>query len=431
MPAIPNLLVVSSDPRLAEEVEAALSSLGESRPVMYVAPDMRQGLEAARNRRPELALIEMGLDLRPLRAFADEMSVTSPETVVAAVFRQDCFDAEVSESALFIEAVRAGVKDFLRRPISSSELDELLHRLLRSPRGPVAQFGKIVGFMGNKGGVGKSTLAVNTAVALAARHPGRVLLVDASVQMGVCASMLDLQPTASIADAVRQRHRLDETLIRQLAAPHASGLHLLAAPADPLEAGDLDDDVISRILTLARRAYSYVLVDTFPLLDRINVAVLDLCDRVMLVFENVVPTLQGAVQLLRLLNNLGFPQHRRRVILNRYTTLPGSLRPADVAARLGHNVDYVFPYDKQVIIAANMGEPFVLRAGRFSTLGRQLREFVDDVEAITEEETPPEAAPAGPPQAPGGTGVSPVSGSAGVSPVLRAGHHANDEETPQ
>jgi pilus assembly protein CpaE len=296
VPAIPNLLVVSSDPRLAEEVEAALSSLGESRPVMYSAPDMRQGLEAARNRRPELALIEMGLDLRPLRAFADEMSVTAPETVVAAVFRQDCFDAEVSESAVFIEAVRAGVKDFLRRPISSTELDELLHRLLRSPRGPVAQFGKIVGFMSNKGGVGKSTLAVNTAVALAARHPDRVLLVDASVQMGVCASMLDLRPTASIADAVRQRHRLDETLIRQLATPHSSGLHLLAAPADPLEAGDLDDDVISRILTLARRAYAYVLVDTFPLFDRINVAVLDLCDRVMLVFENVVPTLQGAVQ---------------------------------------------------------------------------------------------------------------------------------------
>ena len=139
------------------------------------------------------------------------------------------------------------MKDFLRRPISSSELDELLHRLLRSPRGPVAQFGKVVGFMSNKGGVGKSTLAVNTAVALAVRHPGRVLLVDASVQMGVCASMLDLQPTASIADAVRQRHRLDETLIRQLATPHAGGLHLLAAPADPLEAGDLDDDVISRI----------------------------------------------------------------------------------------------------------------------------------------------------------------------------------------
>jgi hypothetical protein len=118
------------------------------------------------------------------------------------------------------------------------------------------------------------------------------------------------------------------------------------------------------------------------------------------------------------------------VILNRYTTLPGSLRPADVAGRLGHNVDYVFPYDKQVIIAANMGEPFVLRAGRFSTLGRQLREFVDDVEAIAEEETPRDAAPAGQPQSsPAGGGDRP--GGGGVSSVLGAGHHANDEETPQ
>jgi len=392
VPAIPNLLVVSSDPRLAEEVEAALSSLGEPRPVMYCAPDMRQGLEAARNRRPELALIEMGLDVRPLRAFADEMSVTSPETVVAAVFRPDCFDAEVSEAAVFIEAVRAGVKDFLRRPVSSSELDELLHRLVRSPRAWAGQLGKVVCFMSNKGGVGKSTIAVNAAAGLAARHRDRVLLVDASVQMGVCASMLDVQPVASITDAVRQRHRLDETLIRQLATPHSSGLHLLAAPADPLEAGELDDDVISRILSLARRAYEYVLVDTFPMLDRINVAVLDLCDRAMLIFENVVPTLQLAIQFLRVLDNLGFPKHRRRVILNRYTTLPGSLREAEVAQRLGHNVDYVFPYDKQVIIAANTGEPLVFRAGRFSTLGRRLRQFVDDLEQISRDEPPREAA---------------------------------------
>ena len=221
--------------------------------------------------------------------------------------------------------------------------------------------------MSNKGGVGKSTLAVNVGVGLALRHPDRVLLIDASVQMGVCALMLDLHPTASITDAVRQQHRLDETLIRQFATPHASGLHLLAAPDNPMEGAEMDDEIVSRILTLARRAYQYVIVDTFPMLDRINVAVLDLSDRAYLVFENVVPTLQGAVQLLRVLDNLGFPRERRRIVLNRTRRLPGSLRPADVVQRLGHNVDYVLPFDKKVIVAANMGDPFVLHAGRFST----------------------------------------------------------------
>jgi pilus assembly protein CpaE len=381
---MPNLLVVNSDERLAEEVDAALASLDEPRPVTYYVPDMRQGIEAARSRRPELALVEMCLDVRLLKNFVEEMALASPETVVAAYYRPDSFGPEVSESAVFIDAVRAGVKDFLRRPVSSGELGELLRRLLRARAARLAQVGRIgtiVSFISNKGGVGKSTLAVNVATGLALEHPDRVLLVDASVQMGVCASMLDLKPAASISDAIRQQHRLDETLIRQLAATHSSGLHLLAAPANSLEAADLDDEIISRILTLARRAYDYVLVDTFPMLDRINVAVLDLSDRAYLVFENVVPTLQGAVQLVQLLDGLGFSRQRRRVILNRNTTLPGSLRPADVAQRLGHSVDHVLPYDKKVIIAANTGVPFVLRAGRFSQCGRRLRELIADVES--------------------------------------------------
>ena len=95
--------------------------------------------------------------------------------------------------------------------------------------------------------MGKSTTAVNAAVGLAVRHPERVLLIDASLQMGVCASLLDLTPATSLTDVVREKDRLDETLIRQLAVPHKSGLHLLAAPADAVEAGDIDDEVMSRI----------------------------------------------------------------------------------------------------------------------------------------------------------------------------------------
>jgi pilus assembly protein CpaE len=339
-----------------------------------------------------------------LAALADEMALASPETVVAAAFRPDSFGPEVSEGAMFIEAMRAGVKDFLRRPVSKGELESLLFRVQRSAVARVVQSGTIVSFMSNKGGVGKSTLAVNVGTGLALRHPDQVLLIDASVQMGVCASMLDLRPTASIGDAVRQQHRLDETLIRQLATPHPSGLHLLAAPENPMEGVEMDDEMASRILTLARRAYQYVIVDTFPMLDQINVSVLDLSDRAYLVFENVVPTLQGAVQMLRILDSLGFPRERRRIVLNRTLSLPGSLRPADVVKRLGHEVDHVLPFDKKLIIAANTGEPFVLHAGRFSSFGRRLRELIDDVESVAQEETPRATSSNGQPQAGEGDG---------------------------
>ena len=376
-----NILLVSSDPRFREELAGAIASLDDLHPAIYHAGDTRQATEAARSRRPQIALVEMGTDVRPLQVFAEEAAVISPETTVAAVFRPDLFGPDVSESTIFIEAIRAGVKDFLRRPISSSDLAELFRRIQRSSLRESGRVGRIVSFVSNKGGVGKSTMAVNSACGLAVRHPGRVLLIDASLQMGVCASLLDLTPTTSLTDVVREKERLDETLIRQLATPHSSGLHLLAAPASAMDAAEVDDEVLSRILMLARRTYDFVLVDTFPMLDRVMVAVLDLSDRAYVVLENVVPTILGGTKFIEVLQGLGVSRERQRIVLNRYTTLPGSVKPADAAGRLGRAVDHVVPFDNRIVVAANTGEPYVLQASRWFGCGRQLRELVEDIDA--------------------------------------------------
>src|SRR5205807_5210981 len=144
----------------------------------------------------------------------------------------------------------------------------------------------------------------------------------------------------------------DETLVRQLATPHPSGLHLLAAPASAVEAAEIDDQVMARILNLARRAYDYVFVDTFPMLDQVMMAVLDLSDRVYIVLESVVPTVLGVARLLTLLEHLGVPAERVRLILNRYTGSTDNLKPAEVEQRLGRPIEHVLPYHKNVIVAA-------------------------------------------------------------------------------
>ena len=271
----------------------------------------------------------------------------------------------------------------MRRPVSTVDLTHLLERLERKPSASPVRSGRIISFLSNKGGVGKSTLSVNTAVGLAKRYPERVLLIDTSLQMGVCASMLGLEPATSLTDAARERKRLDELLVRQLATPHpSSGLHLLAAPADAMEGADVDDEVISRILTLARRSYDFVIVDTFPMFDRTVMAVLDLSDRVYVVIENVVPTLLGATKMVKLLDSVGYPADHRRIVLNRYSNRNGGLRPEDVALRLGRVVDHVIPFDRGLITAANLGEPFVLRPHLFSRTLRRLRNVFDEIDEL-------------------------------------------------
>lgn len=378
-----SILVVSSDPALSAEIQTALRSLDGARPVLHEANELRQGAEQARSRTPQIVFVEMTTDIGALQSFAQEVRRGSPDSHIIAVFRPDALGDDVSESAVLIEAIRAGVKDFLRRPVSSTELNELLQRSQETSSRAPSTNGRVVSFLSNKGGVGKSTSSVNAACELALRHPDRVLLIDASLQLGVCAPMLDIRPETTITEAIREKDRLDPTLLRQLAVPHDCGLHLLAAPRDALEAAEIDDEAMSRVVTLARRTYDYVIVDTFPMFDRVMVAVLDLSDRAFLVLESVVPTLLGGVKLIELLDGLGYPTERTRVMLNRYQSVAGNLRPKEVAERLNREVAHVLPYDKGVISCANTGDPFMLRSRKWFGYGAKMKRLVDEIDGLS------------------------------------------------
>jgi pilus assembly protein CpaE len=377
-----NLVLITPDTKLHDELRAALRALGDRAPVPHFFTESRTGCEAVRSRQPEVVLVELGRDLTALRALAGEIQASAPRSLLAAAMRPEVATGDGAEGTVLIEALRSGVKDFLRRPLSTSELDLLLARVGAHEQPQAARQGTVVSFVSNKGGVGKSTLAVNAAVVLAKRHPGRVLLIDASLQMGVAASMLDLRPAATLTDAVRERARLDESFLRRLATPHESGLHLLAAPHSAIEAAEVDDESMSHVITLARRSYDYVVVDTFPLLDRVVVAILDLSERAYLVLENVVPTLLGAAKLVELLGGIGFPAERQRIVLNRYAVVSGGLAPLDVANRLGRAVDFVLPYDKQVVVAANIGRPYGQNPSRLWGFGPPLVAVAADIESL-------------------------------------------------
>ena len=382
----PKILTVSADPRLAEEVHSAFGEAAGVRPLLSSAADHRQAVEAVRTRRPDLVLVEMEADLRRLHSFVDEVHAHSPESVVVAVFHPSLFSGDGSESSVLIEAMRVGVRDFLHRPISTADAQQLLGRLRRmaTPDAPRTT-GRVVAFVANKGGVGKSTLSTNVAVGLAMRHPNKVLLIDCSIQMGVCAPMLDLEPTTTITDAARQKLRLDERLLRELAVHHdKSSLDLLACPVNAVDATEVDEDVISRVLMLARRSYEYVVVDTFPMVDPVLMAILDLSESVYVLTESTVPVLRGAVRMVELLEQLGVTRSRRKLVLNRYSNFAGNLKPADVAARFKQPVDFLIPYEKKLLIAANLGVPYMLNVGRFSKFGNAMKQLIDDVERRSE-----------------------------------------------
>src|SRR5713101_2841509 len=338
-------LIVGSDHALEDEFRHALSGVLDTHGVVHFADTYRQALEVARGRQPNFILIDIDRDAGEVAGLSKELHELMPGAAIVGAYKPDRFEPGRSESATIIELIRAHVRDFLRRPLSATELRSVLDRLTsRASAAASSQRGRVVSFLSNKGGVGKSTLSVNVACGLALRHPDDVLLIDTSLQVGSCAMLLDLKPTTSIVDAVRERDRLDKTLLRHLTLRHESGLRLLAAPADALEGAEVDDEAIARIVNMARRSFKYVIVDTFPMLDNILIAILDAADVAFVVVQGTAPAVAGIARLLPVLEGLGLQASRQRLVLNyNYKPFLGNLRPADIGDRLQRTVDYVVP----------------------------------------------------------------------------------------
>jgi len=376
------LLVVSRDPTLRAELSAALGGVRSQRVLVHHVEDHRHGVEVARFRTPEVICAELGRDLGALKAFARDVQAVAPRAILAAVYGADTSETREPSAHVVIDAMRAGIRDFLRRPLSSTELGQLFDR----PRGeevePVARPGRVISFVSNRGGVGKSTLAVNLAAALGARHPGRVLLIDAAFQAGVCATMLDLAPSASIIDVARERDRVDETMLYQVTTPHDSGLRLLAPPENSIDASDLSDETLTRVLGLARRAFDYVVVDTFPMLDSVLLTILDVSDIAYLVVQGTVPGVTRAEALFRALDALSYDEGRHRVVLSHnYPPFAGDLRRGDVERSLGRPIHHAIAYERGLLRSQNRGTPHVERVSRWSRFARAIGRIVREVEA--------------------------------------------------
>jgi pilus assembly protein CpaE len=344
----------------ARDAIAALAEPGAAQPGVLVV-DLRDHPEFP----PELALVKR------------QHPATSVLLVVSAL-----------DPSMMLEAMRAGVNEILPHPVSDVDLQAAIRRLLGSQAALVR--GEVYAFVGAKGGVGTTTIAVNVASALA-KGGDPTLLVDLNTVCGDAAVFLGLEPRFSVLDALASVQRLDATYFGGIVTRAKFGLDLLGASVRPA-AGAFDTGRMRTLLEFTRQNYRHTVLDV-PHSDPAALDALEGVTKIMLVVNQELATVRNGTRMAAALRERYGPG-KLNLILAR-TDRRAEIGLDDVERTIGLEIRHSFPSDYRLALQAmNKGRPIALDpqselAGAFIAFARSLAGTA--VKKHKEEKTRPES----------------------------------------
>jgi len=336
--------------------------------VVGAAASGAEALEMAARLLPDIVLMDINMPEMDGIAATELMAARVPSTSVVMMSVQ-------GEADYLRRSMLAGAREFLVKPFSSDELTASIrqvHAREREKMGRMAaravertpaaarEPGRVVAVFSPKGGVGRTTIAVNTAVAAASEPDCDVVLVDGSFQFGDVGVLLNLNPrNKSIAELVPELEAGgDPDSLDTFVITHSTGVRVLLAPPSPEMAELVTPAAIRRVLEVLRAKSDLVIVDCAAAFSDSTLAILDVADVILTVLTLEITSIKNMRLFLEVAEQLGYPSDKMELVLNRADSALG-IRVADVEHSIGRKVDHTVVSDGRcVVYALNRGVPF-------------------------------------------------------------------------
>ncbi|HEY6202612.1 MAG TPA: response regulator [Candidatus Limnocylindria bacterium] len=348
-------------------------------PDMEVAATAGGGQEAvnlAKQHRPHVILMDINMpDMDGITA-TEIISNTVPESPIIMMSVQ-------GEQDYLRRSMLAGAREFLVKPFSADELInsirhvhelEKVRRARYAPVAPVAapgapaaaavpgrETGKIITFFSPKGGVGRTTIATNLAVALHQLTGKPVVLVDGSLPFGDIAVILNMSPKAkTIADLIGSFETADSDVVESILVQHSTGIKVMLAPPTPESTELITGAHIKHVLELLRERYAYIVVDTWPSFQEQVITMLDVADVILTLMTLEITSLKNVRVFMEVVEKLGYDEAKVQLVANRNDS-SGGIKASDVEASLGRKIPHTIVSDgRTLVLAVNRGVPFVI-----------------------------------------------------------------------
>jgi pilus assembly protein CpaE len=252
----------------------------------------------------------------------------------------------VNDVNYFRRIMRTGARDYLMKPVDADQLGEIFVRL-EQPGDGVSPRGRVVGMVGARGGVGVTTIAINTAFIMADKLNRRTALVDMDIYAGNIALALDLEPTRGLREALDDPERVDETFLQNAMAKFGKSLHVLATEEAFDDTVRLTDDKVLMLADTIRNNFDMAVMDLPRHFVMREPALFSRFDDIVIVGELTLQSLRDVNRLLKLMQ-VRNRQAKIHVIANRAVAKP-DVTVKEFEAGMEATLRCVFPHDPKVM----------------------------------------------------------------------------------
>ena len=371
-----NIILIDSEENTRNIIKSYLSELENiqiSSECIFEYSDIDEGIKKSLETQNSILLIDISENtekaLESIRKLKDEKK----DTLIAALSYKATTD-------VIIKAMRAGAKEFISKPVIKTDFKETITALIQEiDNKTVNESCKIISTFSNKGGIGKTSIAVNLAIELAQLSKEKVALVDLNLQLGDVATFLDLTPSFAMDYIANNIQNLDDNeLLKTLTRYKNTSLYVIADPLNIDKSKEITSAQIEEILQSLKKSFSYIVIDIGTNIDSKTIKALDMSDLILLVATVNLPAIRSIQRCMEMFNKLGYTQDKIKLVLNRYMENE-EIKTSDIEEVVKQKVYWKIPNNYLTMMSAiNKGVP-VNEINQESNIAQNYMDFASKV----------------------------------------------------
>lgn len=258
-----------------------------------------------------------------------------------------------------IKTMRAGAKEFITKPITKTQFSDTVRELSNSPQTNSGDNScKIISTFSNKGGIGKTSIAVNLAVEIAEMTKEKTALLDLNLQLGDVSTFLDLTPSFDVCYVVNNLANIDDTNITNALTRYKNtSLYVIADPINIEQSKEITAEQIKALIFELKKTFSYIIIDVGTNIDAKTTTALDMSDVILLTAIVNLPAVRNIQRCMNLFKKLNYPQEKIKLVLNRYMENE-EIKTSDIEEAVHGKVFWKIPNNYLTMMSAiNKGVP--------------------------------------------------------------------------